>query len=355
MGSEKSGLKTVLILAAAFLAFLLAGHFLRHTFSAVLTALVFSYLLNPLLKYLEGKGFDRFTSLTLMYGIIVFAGVLASFLLIPYLGHQLESLSTSLPVYVRNLQQSIGRWKATLDPYYAGEEGTWLLEQVSGTLDLVTREFSGIGYARVKGLLFGAFDLLLAPILIFFILTYKRFFQDILKRLLPHGERRRLIRLGRRINLTLERFVAAMALDCFLVGLLTALALYLLNIEYPVLNGLFAGFASIVPIIGVAVAVIPAAFIGYAKSGDLMVIPKVCAAYFIIYVILEGNLIKPLIMKRTLKLNPLAVIFALMAMGELLGFWGVVLSIPLAALFKTCAVEVKGILVPEDKNAPPAL
>jgi putative permease len=355
MDVEKSGPKTVLILAAAFLLFILAGHFLRHTFSALLTALVFSYLLNPLLKYLEKRGFDRFTSLLLMYGIGVFAAFLASFLFIPYLGHQLDSLSTSLPVYVRNLQQSIDHWKATLAPYYAGDEGAWLLEQIEGALDLVTREFSGVGYARIKALMFGVFDLVLAPILIFFILTYKRYFQDTLKRLLPHKERRRLIRLGRRINLTLERFVVSMLLDCLLVGILTALALYLLGIEYPVLNGLFAGFASIVPFVGVMVAVIPAAFFGYAKSGDLTIIPKVCAAYFFIHVILEGNLIKPLIMKRTLKLNPLAVIFAVMAMGEMLGFWGIVLSIPLAALVKICMAEVKGILVPEDEDAAAAL
>ena len=114
------------------------------------------------------------------------------------------------------------------------------------------------------------------------------------------------------------------------------------------LNGLFAGFASIVPLLGAIVAVIPAAFLGYAKSGDLSVIPKVCAAYFIIHVIIEGNLIKPLVMRRTLRLNPLAVIFAVMAMGELLGFWGIVLAIPFAAVIKICAGEARELLAERD-------
>ena len=133
-----------------------------------------------------------------------------------------------------------------------------------------------------------------------------------------------------------------------MVGTLTAAALYFLGIEFPLLNGLFAGFASIVPFLGVMVAVIPAAFIGYAKSGDLFVIPKVCAAYFVIFVIIEGNLIKPLVMRRTLRLNPLAVIFAVMAMGELLGFWGIVLAVPLAAVIKICAGEVREMLAARD-------
>ncbi|HLO26910.1 MAG TPA: AI-2E family transporter, partial [Geobacteraceae bacterium] len=94
-------------------------------------------------------------------------------------------------------------------------------------------------------------------------------------------------------------------------------------------------------------AVIPAAFVGYAKSGDLYMIPKVCAVYFLIHVIIEGNLIKPLVMRRTLRLNPLAVIFAVMAMGELLGFWGIVLAVPLAAAVKICAGEVHELVVAE--------
>jgi predicted PurR-regulated permease PerM len=60
---------------------------------------------------------------------------------------------------------------------------------------------------------------------------------------------------------------------------------------------------------------------------------------------LEGNLIKPIIMKTTLKVNPLAVIFSVMAMGELLGFWGIILAVPLAAVVKLCAEEIHRIIL----------
>ena len=350
MVMEKQGMKTIAILAGALVTFILLGQFLHHTFSALLTALVFAYLLNPLLKYLEKKGFDRLTALILLYGIGAFAAFLASFFLVPYLGHQFESLVKSFPIYVQNLKAAMESWKMQLAPYYSGEEGEWLLTQVEDSLNILVEEFSGLGYQHLKGVFFGLFDLILAPVLIFFLLYYKQFFKDNLKRLLPVKERRRLMRLGKKINHTLERFVVAMVFDCLLVGILTAIALMFLGIEFPVLNGLFAGFASIVPYLGVAVAVIPAAFIGYAKSGDLTVIPKVCFAYFVINVIIEGNLIKPLLMRHTLRLNPLAVIFAVMAMGELLGFWGIVLAIPLAALLKICFAEAREILVSDGRN-----
>ena len=344
MTVDKAGIKTIYILGAAFAAFLLAGYFLRHTFSAVLTSLVIAYLFNPLLKYLEKRGFDRLAALALLYGIALMAGMFASFFLIPYFLHQTEALSNSFPHYVQNIRATMDDWKQRMAPYYAGEEGAWLLEQAEEYLALMAQDISGTSYKQLTGLLFGVFDLILSPILVFLILYYKEFFKDIIKRMMPLSERRHLVVLGEKINRSLERFMLGMILDCLMVGTLTAAALFVLGIEFPVLNGLFAGFACLVPYLGVMLAVIPAAFIGYAKNGDLYMIPKVCAVYFFIYVIIEGNLIKPLIMRRTLRLNPLAVIFAIMAMGEILGFWGIVLAVPMAAVIKICAGEVHELI-----------
>ncbi len=344
MTSDKAGLKTIYILAAAFGGFLLAGYFLRHTFSALLTSLVIAYLFNPLLKYLEKRGFDRITALALLYGIAALAGLLASFLLIPYVLHQIDALSGSLPRYMQNIRAALNDWKLRMAPYYAGDEGAWLLEQAEEYAALAAQDISGTGYKQITILLFGTFDLILSPILVFMILYYKEFFKEILKGMVAASESRHLAELGGKINRSLERFMLGMILDCLMVGALTAATLYMLGIEFPLLNGLFAGFASIIPFLGVIVAVIPAAFIGYAKSGDLSMIPKVCAAYFVIYVIIEGNLIKPLVMRRTLKLNPLTVIFSVMAMGELLGFWGIILAVPLAAVIKICVSEAREML-----------
>jgi putative permease len=344
MSREKAAIRTFYLLSGLFAAMLLAGHFLRHTFSALLTSLVLAYFCNPLLKFLEKKGFDRLTALALMYGIAACSGLFASFLLIPYLLHQSEALVRSLPQYIQNITVALDDWKRQISPYYAGEEGTWLVDQAEQALAQLSQDISGSGYQKIRGVLFGLFDLILAPILVFLMLYYKEFFKDNLKRMLPLADRRRLMELGDKINRSLERFIIGMFLDCLLVGILTAAALYFLGIEFPILNGLFAGFASIVPFIGVMVAIIPAALLGYATSGDPAIIPKVCLAYFIINVVIEGNLIKPLVMKRALRLNPLAVIFAVMAMGELLGFWGIVLAIPMAAVVRICAGELHEVI-----------
>ncbi|WP_243370001.1 AI-2E family transporter [Geotalea sp. SG265] len=336
---RKTFLSHILIFSLALL--LLSAYFIHHTLSALLTSLVLAYLLNPLLKHLERRGLNRLPALAVLYvgAIVVLAGL--SSLLVPYLGHQLQSLKSTVPSYMLNLKSELSQWQVRLAPYYSGEEGVWLLERGKESFDRIAQALSGLGYNRLTAILYGIFNLILAPILIFFMLLYKQLCKDMVKRLIPLGHRRQMIELGRRINRSLERFIVGMAIDCALVSLLTALALWMLDVQFAVLNGILAGFASIIPIIGVTFAVIPPVLIGYAQTGDMAIIGKICILYFIINVIIEGNLIKPLVMRHTLRLNPLAVIFAVMALGELMGLWGVVLAIPLAAVVKICAAEFR--------------
>lgn len=334
----------------SFAALIGSGYFIAHTFSAILTSVVIAYLVNPQLESLEKLGFSRLKALCLLYVLGMLTAFLAACLLLPYLAQQLAALVRALPVYIRSLQSVAGAWQLRMSGYYGGEESAWVLAQMTHAIEQATANISNFGLQHLKNLLFAGFNILLAPILVFFMLLYKQHLKDFIRRMFHHSDRQHLVGLGRELNRSLQRFLVGMLLDCLIVGVLTSIALAMLGIEFPILNGFFAGFASIIPFLGVVVAVIPPALIGYAKSGDLWIIPKVCTAYFIINVIIEGNLIKPLVMRRTLSLNPLAVIFAVMAMGELLGFWGIILAIPIAAAVKVCTSEMRELLLPGAVN-----
>jgi len=342
--------RIVIALFASLTALIAAGYFLAHTFSALLTSIILAYILNPGLKYIERRGFDRLTALGLLYGIGMLLMLFLSFILIPYFGHQIEALARSLPVYLKTMQGWLDGWKIKLVGYYGGEEGLWLIGRLEASIADTTSKLSDIGYLQLKKLFFAAFNMVLSPILVFFMLLYKQHVKDFIKRMFHHRERQHLIDLGREINRSLEGFLLGMLCDCLLVGALTAIALSLLGVEFPLLNGLFTGFASIVPFLGVFIAMIPPALIGYVQTGDIWLIPKVAAAYFIINVVIEGNIIKPLVMNKTMRLNPLAVIFALMAMGELLGFWGLILALPTAAVVKSCTAEMREMLAEQNHH-----
>jgi predicted PurR-regulated permease PerM len=345
-GSTSHG-RIYLFWALGFTLLLIATAFMRHTLSAILTSLAAAYLLNPILKFLEARGFPRWLSLIFLYGIVLFGCFISSFFLVPYIAFQIDLLARSLPGYMQNLRIVFDGWQRELSVYYTADEMEWIAEQAMSFLNQLVAGISGKEYGRVKGLAFALFDLILAPILVYFLLYYKERAKEFMLGLLPAGSRADLKSIGNRINRTLERFLYAMLFDCLLVGFLCSAALYWMGIDFPLLNGLAAGFATVVPFIGASIAVIPPALIGYLKTGDLMIIPKICAIYFIINVVVEGNIIKPLLMRGTLQLNPLAVIFALMAMGEVMGFWGVVLAVPFTAVVRICSDDIHSLLLGE--------
>jgi len=329
-----------------FLLLLASSLLLRHTLSAVLTSLAIAYLLNPLMKYMEERaGFSRWLSLVLLYFVVLLGCFFASFIMVPYIGNQIDLLTLSLPGYIKNFRNVIDVWRTELSYYYSADEIVWFTEKGSEALNHLATEVSGKGYERIKGLGFALFDLLLAPILVFFLLSYKESAKKFLLGHVPDRSRSDIVAIGNKINRTLERFLYAMLIDCILVGLLCSVALYFLGIDFAFLNGMIAGFSTIVPFIGATVSVIPPILIGYLNTGDLTIIPKICGVYFLIHVVVEGNLIKPLLMRGALSLNPLAVIFALMALGEIMGFWGVVLAVPLTAVVKICSDDIHAMML----------
>jgi predicted PurR-regulated permease PerM len=325
--------------------FFAAALFLHHTFSAVLTSLVLAYLVNPLLKRLEALGMGRTASLALIYLLLAVVGAVLAFLLLPVISVQMDSLQEALPSYIEKVRMGLAAFRDTLSRHIGPEDSAWLVSQVDGAIARVGSELSGQGYRQLKGLLYTMFNLVLAPILVFFMLLYKEKARRVLLIFTPEPFRDELILLGTRINDTLERFILAMFLDCFLVGILCSLSLWALDIDFYLLNGMVAGFASAVPFIGAFLAFLPPALIGFSAAGDPLIVLKVAAAYFFVNIIIEGNIIKPLVMRGTLRLNPLWVVFAVMAMGEMMGFWGILLAIPLAAVIKICTAELRDFLV----------
>jgi putative permease len=180
---------------------------------------------------------------------------------------------------------------------------------------------------------FNLFNLILAPILVFFMLYYKRDMITGITSWLSPGRRDAILRVGREINASIGGYLKGQLVVSFIVATLSTVALFYLNVDYPLLIGIFAGLASVLPFIGLILATLPALFFAYVKFQSGIVIIKVVATFAVIY-FLEGYVIKPLVFKGALNFNPLVTILTIMAFGELLGFWGILLAIPIAAAIK---------------------
>jgi putative permease len=135
-------------------------------------------------------------------------------------------------------------------------------------------------------------------------------------------------------------FIRGQIIISGIVAVLVTVTLFLLGVDYPLLSGFFAGFTSIIPFVGVILAAIPPLFFAYVKYQNGLILLKVAAAFCVIYFV-EGYLVKPLVFRESMDLNPLLTLLMVMALGELMGFWGILLAIPIAASLKIFSSHVK--------------
>ena len=337
--AQPNAIRYLLLLALAAI-LIAAGYALRHTVSCFLLSFVLAYLLDPLLVYLERTKVQRVYGIVILYVILAIFSAIILIFFVPFLTLRWQQLIQNFPGYLLKIQALADGWKAQFLPFAAAEEWRWLVDSATQNFDkLLGRIGSGL-YATLTRMVFNLFNLVLAPILVFFMLFYKQAITDGITSWLPARRRETLLALGRDINGSIGGYIRGQFAVSAIVAILSAIALFVLDVDYALFNGIFAGLASILPFIGVILATIPALFFAYVKFQSGMALFQVVAAFSVIY-FLEGYVIKPLVFKEAMNLNPLVTVIVVMAFGELMGFWGILLAIPIAAAGKIIAHYIR--------------
>ncbi|GFE56180.1 AI-2E family transporter [Geobacter sp. AOG1] len=327
----------LLMLAVILIA---AGYALRHTVSCFLLSFVLAYLLDPLLVYLERNRVRRIYGITILYIILAVFSVIFFMFFVPFLTLRWQSLLHDFPGYLQKIQLLAQGWKSQLLPSAAAEEWRWLVESATEHIDKLLGKIGGGIYAALTRMVFNLFNLVLAPVLVLFMLFYKQTIMDGITSWLPVRRRETLLALGREINGSIGGYIRGQFVVSAIVAVLSSIALFALDVDYALFNGIFAGLASILPFIGVILATLPALFFAYVKFQSGIAMLNVIAAFSVIY-FLEGYVIKPLVFKEAMNLNPLVTVIVVMAFGELMGFWGILLAIPIAAACKIVAQYIR--------------
>lgn len=328
----------LLLLGAALL--IAAGYALQHTVSSFLLSFVIAYLFDPFVVMMEHKKVRRLQGIIILYIALGILGIFCFVFLVPLINIRWGSLLAELPKYLQKGKDIVLGTGGSSAPAYATTELRWILDQITGRMDtLLSNLGSGI-YSAAGRMAFNLLNLLLAPILVFFMLFYK---QDIITGItswLPPRHRETILAQGREINASIGGYLRGQLIISLIVAVLATISLFFLDVDYALLNGIFAGCASVLPFIGVVLAVIPPLFFAYVKFQSGIILVKVLAAFALIY-FMEGYLIKPLVFRKAMNLNPLVTIIVVMAFGELMGFWGILLAIPIAAAIKIVTSHVR--------------
>ncbi len=310
-----------------------AGYALQHTISCFLLSWVIAYLLDPLLVSAEKRGMKRLYALGLLYMAL---GVITVFFLafiLPAITISWNSFVLDLPSYIQKLKQVALEWKNRLPDRYGSDEIQWLLDKASANVDSAAEKTGFWAYSFGTRIFFNLFNIVLSPILVFFMLYYKQTVIDTVISWLPDNRRSQLVDIAHEVNSSIGGYLRGQVVVSIIVALLATVALFVLGIPHPIFCGAFAGAASILPFIGVIIATLPALFFAWFKFQSAAMLGQTTFAFGIIYFV-EGYVIKPLIFKESMNLNPLVTIIMVMALGETLGFWGILLALPIASAIK---------------------
>lgn len=319
-----------------------------------LIAALLAYMFNPLVTRWQAWGVPRTLSVLLLFVILAGLLTLLTVWLTPKLYSQVQLFATKLPGYLDGLQERVlPKVQALL-----GVDAAWLdfaalkqqlldhwreIGKVAGEV-LGTLSRSGL---RVAGWLI---NLVLVPVVAFYLLRDWNQLVVRLHDLFPPRMQPRVSELARETDEVLGAFLRGQLLVMLALAILYSTGLWFLDLDLALPIGLVAGVVSFVPYLGFIVGLAAASIAAFFQFQDLWMLLWVAAVFGVVQV-LEGMWITPMLVGDRIGLHPVAVIFAVMAGGQLFGFFGVLLALPVAAVIVVWLRYLHGGLMA--KAAPP--
>ncbi len=280
--------------------------------------------LNPLVDKLEKKmNRSAATSLVLFSTLTVFFAFFVPIIFVAI--KQVQGLIVTLPEKINFIQDFImnHEFYGYRIPDIVNIES--IINSVSQiTTGLVNQSINfTLGFAQ--GILF---FLAICMIVFYFMLDKIHIKKGFIK-LFPHKMKDKASEIYDNISKKVGGYVIAQLLNMVMIGLLTALGLFLLKVDYALLLGLITGVLDIIPLVGPTIALILCLIMVY-QAGWLKII--LVFLMFLTAQWISNNLVRPVIFGRFLNLHPLIIIFALLVAAQFLGIWGVILAPAIASL-----------------------
>ena len=304
--------------------------------SPFLVSILLAYMGDPLVDLLERYKFSRTWGVIFVFVLLSLLLLILLLVLIPMIGRQLVSLYGLTPQLIDWLQQSAVPWLQTRFGIHADASSLGSIKQMFGenmdkTTDLAQLLISQVT-ASSLAFLSWLTNLVLIPVVTFYLLRDWDLLVAKMRRLLPRKKEGLIVQLIGECHEVLGAFMRGQLLVMFALGIVYALGLMTLGLELGLLIGILAGLASLVPYMGFAVGISAALIAGLFQFGldpyPLLGIVTV----FTVGQMLEGMVLTPLLVGDRIGLHPVAVIFAILAGGQLFGFIGILLALPVAAV-----------------------
>jgi predicted PurR-regulated permease PerM len=292
--------------------------------AVLMVSVLLAFILTPLVDLLGYLRIPRALSAGIAI-MVLLASIVGTF----YLSYnQAASLAEDLPKYTSKIRQETMRFRQkaetfeVLNPQH--ERGVMSVRPATDWTDLLTRGFGSLSQA--------VFAASFVPFLAYFMMTWQEHVRSATVMLFPMENRHTAyVTLGL-ISAMIRSFMVGNLLIGLFMGVISTAAFGALHIPFFYFAGFLSGFLSLIPYLGVVLAIVPPVFVGLGHMGSQDIVWVVITVLGLH--LLALNVFYPKFLGNRLQLNPLAVTISLLVWAWLWGAIGLLLAIPMTAAMK---------------------
>lgn len=310
-------ISTVTILKVVAIGLLLWFMFaIREILLLLLISIIISSAIDPLADFLHKRRIPRALSVLLVYLVVIGLPVLIGVLLAPSIGAQFHELSQN--DFYGQFESKLGLFKNTLNQSGFGRTIADSIKSWAGS-------FSTTLFNTTKGVFTGLVSVITVLVISFYLTVEENGMKNLIKHLTPYKHQVYIAKLVGKIQKKIGYWVLGQLILSAVIFGLTYIGLVILKVKFALLLALIAGFLEIIPYIGPFISAIPAVFFAFLQAPPLAL--AIVILYFIVQQ-LENHIVVPVVMSKSVGLNPVLVILGILIGGTLGGILGAIIAVP---------------------------
>lgn len=306
---------------------------------ALLVSVVLATAAELPVKHMTKRGVPRGLAVVILFCFFVILFTSIAFIFIPPLAEDIAHFVKALPQILdsvrifgkdmgfKDLAQALQKLSGDISQ---GEILTLLKNAALGTSSF---------FATTSVLVGGIINIVLTFVLAFYLALEEHGVQKFLCLLVPKEHERYIIDLWSRTERKISLWMQGQLLLSLLVALLVYVPMLILSVPYAALLGVLAFLGEMVPLVGLTFSAIPAFFLAWTHGGSSLLI--IVALIYLVIGQLESHVLYPRVMTKLVGVPSVIIIIALVIGAKLAGLWGVLLSVPMAALLMEIVSDVQ--------------
>lgn len=338
------------------------GTFISTLFAPILIAGFLFYLLNPLVNLLmkikvKNHQVSRTFAVAIVFLLLIAIIVSALSFLIPNILNQVEQLIQNMPEYIKSFQRFLTKvlQQKNLPP--------WIVDLTKDVdINAYTKEIeeSLSGFAKnfmmsitssigsIIGMVTSVtVTIVTVPFMLFYMLKDGHKLVPTMTGIFSEKQANRIGELLEKMSETISKYISGQAIECLFVGTCTAIGYGIVGVPFALLIGIFAGITNMIPYIGPYIGLLPALILALSNSvRQTILVIIVC----VVVQQIDGNLIYPNVIGKSLDIHPLTIIIILLVAGNLAGLLGMLLAVPVYAVIKVIVIYIYDIIMLNHEN-----